>query len=1196
MAASNGDGAPAVAAGPADPPPASDKPAAADAPAAKAEPMTFGSGERRVYPVDWLKLRGREYLSLDLLPATVASSDVNKHNPAEHATADGGGGLGGGGLGGGLGGGGGLDMARSGRTVPPPSGGSGGLFPERGSALGRAAAGGAGSGGLGGGLDMADPRGSMRLPAATAAAANGGSGTGRAAPAPPRSGGLGVLGSYTAPLPSRSASSTAGLPEPDFGAARGSMKVLPPPSSPGTRGTDLTTARTPRTGGMAPAGGDPRGSGGGGAFGSGRRDRAGGYADMFDPRGSKVQTTVVPPQPELKKSGNAWARNREADDEVEAKVKQVRSLLNKLTLEKFDKIYTQIKAIEVSSPEVLDGIVAEVFQKALSESNFAGMYADLCSRLSKENLKLTGSMADAPESEKQKLNFRRILLTNCQSEFDRFANEETLMNDLKTLSDEGTLTGEDIMKVVTKAREKKSAAMNEFVDKLEVISKQETVRPEDIGVVIGRAKRRMLGNVMFIGELFKKKLIMEKIIHTECIQRLLTISKAKKEEDVIEALIQLVSTTGKLLSMNTKARPLVDNYFKDFALLSRDKEIPSRVRFLLKDLLDLRDAGWQGRRDDGAKTIAEIHADIEKEEKEKEAAAAAAASSARSRDTRGFGGRGGYGRDMRGPIPTSHHAVSMHIPSAARGGSGAGGAPAARNRLSAAWESVERKEAAAAATQMSADATTVKLRPGGLRPGGGGGLRPGGRGRAAGGDAARPSASLLSNSFAQLSESAGGTMSLRPGGGGRGAAPKPAAPKPAPSTPSAPPGLSKDALKRKTKSILSEYLSIKDVKEALECVKEEVPASNYTGFVQTAMRNVLELRVQEREVMLPLFEAFASGSVLPHSAFVDAFSDVVKMLDDLDIDDPKACEYVGKYLGRLAAVGAFTPKAAADAAAPSGAGLGFLGSAVKEIENPALAVKLIIGVFANFKAALVAGAGGREVVADDAASAASMAAYTACGVDLEALAAAVPGGGGEKVLGGTLEKSGMGFLLPLRAAGAEIAKRLRGGTPVADVQAWMEANVADAVRASPAFVRTLAAAALGMAVAPTLSAGERGLTADVVSEEARLLKDATAPLLRPAVDGNVDAQVAVLLEVQAICYRARFPGAGTLTGPDGKPRSPLVRRLFDGLYDHDVIDEESANAWKDRDPGADDSGKTEALVQTNAWFEWLATAEEEDDK
>jgi len=405
----------------------------------------------------------------------------------------------------------------------------------------------------------------------------------------------------------------AGPPEPDFLAARGTMKVLAGGQPGGGGGPDLSMARTPRGGGGM---GTPMNRGGGG-YGSAR----GGYGDMSDPRGSRVQADIIAPQPELQRSENAWQRKREDDDEVQTKIKQVRSLLNKLTLEKFEKIYGQIKDIEITSIDVLYGIVAEVFQKSLSEANFAPMYADLCARLSRDKLNLSEELLKTPEEEKKALSFRRRLIKNCQMEFERFANEETIMSDLKALEDADTLSTETLMTIVEKAREKKSAAMSEFVDKLETIAKQEVIEQKDIGVVIKRAKQRMLGNVKFIGELFKQKLIPEKIIHIECIQRLTRISLDKKEDDVIEALVQLMTTTGKILASNASARSHMDAYFKEFTLLSRNADIPTRIRFLLKDLLDLRAANWHQRREETkAKTLAEIHEDIEKEERAKEGA------------------------------------------------------------------------------------------------------------------------------------------------------------------------------------------------------------------------------------------------------------------------------------------------------------------------------------------------------------------------------------------------------------------------------------------------------------------------------------------------------------------------------------------------------------------------------------------------
>jgi hypothetical protein len=56
-------------------------------------------------------------------------------------------------------------------------------------------------------------------------------------------------------------------------------------------------------------------------------------------------------------------------------------------------------------------------------------------------------------------------------------------------------------------------------------------------------------------------------------------------------------------------------YFKEMKKITEDKKIPSRVRFLMQDVLDLRLSGWKARREvAGPKTIDQIHADIKKEQ------------------------------------------------------------------------------------------------------------------------------------------------------------------------------------------------------------------------------------------------------------------------------------------------------------------------------------------------------------------------------------------------------------------------------------------------------------------------------------------------------------------------------------------------------------------------------------------------------
>ena len=57
-------------------------------------------------------------------------------------------------------------------------------------------------------------------------------------------------------------------------------------------------------------------------------------------------------------------------------------------------------------------------------------------------------------------------------------------------------------------------------------------------------------------------------------------------------------------------------YFDKIMQLSDDKSLSSRSRFMYKDLLEMRTKGWKLRRElETAKTIAEIHQDVEREER-----------------------------------------------------------------------------------------------------------------------------------------------------------------------------------------------------------------------------------------------------------------------------------------------------------------------------------------------------------------------------------------------------------------------------------------------------------------------------------------------------------------------------------------------------------------------------------------------------
>ena len=54
-------------------------------------------------------------------------------------------------------------------------------------------------------------------------------------------------------------------------------------------------------------------------------------------------------------------------------------------------------------------------------------------------------------------------------------------------------------------------------------------------------RRRFLGNIRFIGELFKLKMLSETIMH-ECVVRLL---RSSSDEESLECVASLITTIGK---------------------------------------------------------------------------------------------------------------------------------------------------------------------------------------------------------------------------------------------------------------------------------------------------------------------------------------------------------------------------------------------------------------------------------------------------------------------------------------------------------------------------------------------------------------------------------------------------------------------------------------------------------------------------
>ena len=244
-------------------------------------------------------------------------------------------------------------------------------------------------------------------------------------------------------------------------------------------------------------------------------------------------------------------------------------------------------------PKTLKGLIDQIFDKALTETTFCPLYSDLCKLLTSEMPEFE------EEGDKRKLTFRRLLLNKCQNEFEK---------------------GDAAVRAAEEAEKADDATMS--------------AEERQSRLIIAKKERlRSLGNMQFIGFLFKKGMLTERIIHN-CIVDLLSEEIKPKPED-IECLCQLLTTVGALL---TTQKEVLDAYFCRIGRLTKHPNLETRHKFMLLDLIELKDRHWVERREkEGPKKIEEIHRDAQIEQM------------AQNSRNRGGGFRGDYGgRSSRG--------------------------------------------------------------------------------------------------------------------------------------------------------------------------------------------------------------------------------------------------------------------------------------------------------------------------------------------------------------------------------------------------------------------------------------------------------------------------------------------------------------------------------------------------------------------
>jgi translation initiation factor 4G len=291
---------------------------------------------------------------------------------------------------------------------------------------------------------------------------------------------------------------------------------------------------------------------------------------------SQIGPSGIPLEPvaPLEMSANLWtvgsiSRKPQTIDTDSPEIvdREVKALLNKLTMEKFDSISDQIIAWANKSEKEKDGrtliqVIRLTFEKATNEA----VWSEMCSRLLRKMMNQISSKVqvdDIKNSEGMPIAggqlFRKCLLNRCQEDFERGWGAK-----------DATAAA-----VVAKASEDEAAkAANDQSGDI-----GEPVLYSDEYYAAQKAKRRGLGLIKLMGELFKLQMLTERIMH-ECIKKLL-FNVENPEEEEIESLCKLLSTVGKSLD-TSKARAHMNVYFSRMKKLTRSGNVSSRMQSMLQ--------------------------------------------------------------------------------------------------------------------------------------------------------------------------------------------------------------------------------------------------------------------------------------------------------------------------------------------------------------------------------------------------------------------------------------------------------------------------------------------------------------------------------------------------------------------------------------------------------------------------------------
>uniref|UniRef100_A0A4W3HXD9 Eukaryotic translation initiation factor 4 gamma 1 n=1 Tax=Callorhinchus milii TaxID=7868 RepID=A0A4W3HXD9_CALMI len=880
------------------------------------------------------------------------------------------------------------------------------------------------------------------------------------------------------------------------------------------------------------------------------------------------QRKIIPSVPmndeiQLKKSENAWKpgvkKPSEEDEPVLVQTQElfrrVRSILNKLTPQMFQQLMKQVADLTIDTEERLKGVIDLVFEKAISEPNFSVAYANMCRCLT--TLKVPTS--DKPGA---MVNFRKLLLNRCQKEFEKDKDDDA---------------------VVDQKQKEIDAAVS---------SEEKTRLQEELVYARDKARRRSLGNIKFIGELFKLKMLTEPIMH-DCIVKLLK----NHDMESLECLCRLLTTIGKDLDFE-KARPRMDQYFNQMEKIIKERKTSSRIRFMLQDVIDLRRNTWVPRRgDQGPKTLEQIHRDaqIEEHQNQLKVQQQLLTKQDKRRGTGGSsGGRSNQGVDEAGwntvPIAKSSRPIDpsrlskITKPGAidysnqllapggrlswGKGSSGGSGskpndagnchrAMASRIIRFGQWHTIEMLT-----DYLSANRTSSS------------------RDRSEKGDRERSERIerldkpekrsernrplLTKRSYSKEVDDRSRERERRSSqepvrrvssmteerdrGHERDRSKEAVKLEPISTPVPSKSALSEEELEKKSKAIIEEYLHINDMKEALQCVQELDSAKVLHIFVRSGVESTLERSAIAREHMGMLLYQLVKAGTLSKEQYFKGLHEILEVAEDMEIDIPHIWQYLAELIDHMLHEGGIP-----------------MGELFREVARPLVSIGKAGILLADLLSLLCKAMSQKKAGSLWREGGLSWKEFLPEEEDINQFVI-------DKKIEFTLddepspEEAPSKKELTLDELCDQLDKLIEEKAENQRLFDWIEVNLEEKQIPLTMLIRALMKCICHSAVVCKYK------TVQLIQNRAKVLQK--------YLNADPQRELQALYALQALMVVLEQP-------PN------LLRTFFDVLYDEDVISEEAFYQWESSKDPAEQQGKGVALKSVTAFFTWLREAEEE---